>query len=86
MAVLVIAFVAVSAPWMYRNYVRLDSFQIAGRAGLTLYDRALQNQMTWDEHKGSFYTWSDHRVKGVIGAITGFKPRDARRAEDDFSD
>jgi hypothetical protein len=79
MAVLVFAFVAVVIPWMYRNYVQLDHFQISERAGFVLYSRAVLNQMTWDEYQGSFYTWSDRRVKGVVGAMTGFGPADLER-------
>jgi len=78
--VLALAFGVVTLPWMYRNEVQLGSFSITERGGLSLYTRAVKDQMTWDEYKGSFYVWSHSRsVQRVIGAITGFSEKDLQR-------
>jgi hypothetical protein len=78
-AVLAVAFGAVTLPWMYRNYVTFDRFQVAERAGFVLYLRALYDQMTWSEYAGSFYVWSPRFVKSVVGAVTGFHEADLER-------
>ena len=77
--VLAVTFGAVTFPWMYRNYVRFDRFQIAERAGTVLYLRALYDQMTWQEYGGSFYVWSPSPVKALVGAVTGFHEGDLER-------
>ena len=76
LAVLVIGFGGVTLPWMLRNQLQLGSFQISERGGLTLYIRAVKNEMTWDEYKGSFYAWSPGPLRKLTGLITGFSPTD----------
>lgn len=77
--VIVIAFACVIAPWMYRNYVQLGSFQLSQRAGVVLMYRALKDQMTPLEYKGSFYVWAPNSVRGLLGKLLGFTPADLRR-------
>jgi hypothetical protein len=78
-AVLVIAFFVVICPWMYRNYVQLGSFQLSQRAGVVLMYRALKDQMTPLEYKGSFYVWAPNSLRKPIGKLLGFTPEDLRR-------
>jgi len=51
---LALGFMVVTAPWIARNLVILDTVEISGRAGV-LYGRALMNDMTLDEALGSLY-------------------------------
>src|SRR5690606_23762525 len=75
-AVLAAGFGVVTLPWMYRNYVKLDAFEISSRAGIVLHLRATHNRMTWDEYKGAFYVWSRPSLKPLVGAITGYDETD----------
>ena len=51
---LALGFMVVTAPWMVRNLVTLDTAEISGRAGV-LFGRALMNDMSLDEALGSLY-------------------------------
>lgn len=75
-AALTVGFAVVTLPWMHRNYVKLDSFQISSRAGIVLFLRATKNQMSWDEFKGAFYVWSRPELKPLLGALTGYDEAD----------
>jgi hypothetical protein len=77
--VFVLAFFCVIAPWMYRNHVELGSFQLSQRAGVVLMYRALKDQMTPLEYKGSFYVWGPHSLQRPLGKLLGFTPADLRR-------
>jgi hypothetical protein len=77
--VLCLAFFCVIAPWMYRNHVELGSFQLSQRAGVVLMYRALKDQMTPLEYKGSFYVWGPHSLQKPVGRLLGFTPADLRR-------
>lgn len=76
---LAISFLAITLPWMVRNQAQFGTTQISERGGIVLYLRALEDQMTWEEYRGSFYVWSLPRVRALVGAITGFGPRDLER-------
>jgi hypothetical protein len=77
--VIVIAFACVVAPYMYRNHLQLGSFQLSQRAGVVLMYRALKDQMTPLEYKGSFYVWAPNSVRPMAGKLLGFTPADLRR-------
>lgn len=74
-----LAFVVVVMPWMARNLAELGVFQISQRAGVVLMIRAVKDQMTPDEYRGSFYVWAPQALQGPIGSLLGFTPRDLQR-------
>jgi len=76
---MVLAFAAVVLPWMYRNLDQLGDFQISGRGGGILMSRALLNQMSWEEYRGTFYAWGRRPLRPFIGRILGFPPSDLER-------
>jgi len=78
-AALAAAFAAVVVPWMARNYVQLDKFQLAERGGVVLYLRALKNGMTADEYKGALYFWAPKPLQSAIGNMLGFSSADLQR-------
>jgi hypothetical protein len=57
LGVLMASFACVLAPWIVRNHILLDSYQITQRGGESLFERALEDQMTDDEFLGTFYIW-----------------------------
>ncbi len=79
LAVMVVAFGCVVAPWMYRNQVLLGSAHISQRAGVVLMYRAAYDQMTPQEYRGTFYIWAPQSMQGFIGRILGFSPADLKR-------
>jgi hypothetical protein len=79
LAVMVVAFGCAVAPWMYRNQVLLGSAHISQRAGVVLMYRAVDDRMTPQEYRGTFYFWAPLRLQGFIGRILGFSPADLER-------
>jgi hypothetical protein len=77
--ILVAAFAAVVLPWMYRNYATFGSFQISERGGHILDIRAVKDEMTAEEVRGSFYVWAPNRLQPLVGRVLGFSPRDLQR-------
>ncbi len=63
-------------PWMYRNYVHLGKFEVAGRGPIVLMTRAFKSQMTDEEFKGAFYAYAPASLKKTMKNITGFSSRD----------
>jgi hypothetical protein len=63
-------------PWMYRNYVQLGKFEVAGRGSVVLMTRAFKSQMTDEEFKGAFYAYAPLSLKRAIENITGFSAKD----------
>jgi hypothetical protein len=63
-------------PWMYRNYINLGTFEIAGRGPIVLMTRAFKSQMTNDEFKGAFYAYAPASLKKTMKSITGFSGKD----------
>jgi hypothetical protein len=66
----------VVVPWMLRNQASIGYFDIAARGGEALHDRAVMDQMTRDEYKGSFYAWSPYPFGGVFRRAFGFSKTD----------
>jgi hypothetical protein len=80
LAILIVAWACVLAPWMYRNHVELGSFQLSQRSGLALWHRALEDQMTAQEYLGTFYVWAPtNSLHKLMGAALGFAPADLER-------
>jgi len=65
-ALFCIGFIIVVLPWMARNQVQLDRFEIAERGGLTLYVRALKDQMTSDETVGAYWYWGPRLYQRLV--------------------
>lgn len=54
-----LTFAVTVVPWMVRNYVHFDSFNITERGGFVLYRRvSIGQQMTGTEYLGAFYAWA----------------------------
>lgn len=74
---LVVFFAAlVVLPWMYRNYIYIGTFEIAGRGPIVLMTRAFKSQMTDEEFKGAFYAYAPASLKKTMKSITGFSGKD----------
>lgn len=56
-ALLCLVFVMVVFPWMVRNKLLLDRFEISERGGVVLLVRAFKNEMTSDEMVGAYWRW-----------------------------
>ena len=79
LAALVLAFGFAVAPWMVRNSIQMGSPQISQRGGVVLMFRAVDDQMTPEEYRGTFYVYAPPRVQGIIGRMLGFSPADLQR-------
>lgn len=73
---LVLTACVVVLPWMYRNYVNLGTFEIAGRSTNVLMTRVFKSQMTDEEFKGAFYAYAPASLKKTMKKITGFSSQD----------
>lgn len=73
---LVIPFLAVSVPWMARNYVQTGFFAIAERGGPVLLYRAYLDEVTAEEYRGAFSAWGGPYARTAAARLTGFGPRD----------
>jgi hypothetical protein len=69
-------FAIVVAPWIARNFQAFGRPLISDRGGFVLYTRALMNQVTPIEYRGSFYVWARPRLQPYVGSMLGFSPRD----------
>jgi hypothetical protein len=78
MTLLAATFAAVIAPWMVRNFQAFGRTQVSDRGGLVLYTRALMNQVTPSEYRGTFYVWARPSLQPFIGRMLGFTPQDLR--------
>ncbi len=77
--VLVATFAVVVAPWIARNFQAFDRPVISDRGGFVLYSRALMDQVTPLEYRGSFYVWARPLLQPEVGSLLGFSPRDLDR-------
>jgi 4-amino-4-deoxy-L-arabinose transferase-like glycosyltransferase len=75
-AVLAMSCAVVVAPWIYRNWVVFQSAQISERSGLSVYMRAVFNEVTPAEYRGLFYVWAPSPIRPAVGRVLGFTPRD----------
>lgn len=66
----------VVAPWMGRNWATFHQPQISERGGLVLYTRALMDEVTPLEYRGTFYVWARPAVQPFVGRVLGFTPAD----------
>jgi hypothetical protein len=77
-AVLMISCAVVVAPWIYRNSVVFQSAQISERSGLSIYMRALFNNVTPVEYRGLFYVWAPSPIRAPVGRALGFTAEDLK--------
>jgi hypothetical protein len=63
-------------PWMVRNFVQFESFEISQRGGLALISRAYYNKMNDTEFKGAFYHFAKGELREFLGSYLGYSPRD----------
>jgi hypothetical protein len=75
----VVAFGCTAGAWMYRNHVQLGTWEITQRAGLALYERSRDDQMSTDEYIGAWYAWAPSQLQPGLGHLLGFSPRDLER-------
>ena len=66
----------VVTPWIARNWMVFGQPQISERGGLVLYTRALIDQVTPIEYRGTFYMWARPAVRPYVGSLLGFGPKD----------
>jgi hypothetical protein len=76
LAVMVVPFLVVVAPWMLRNFETFGHAQISGRGGLVLYSRALLDEVNPTEYRGTFYVWARPSWQPHVGRLLGFSSRD----------
>jgi hypothetical protein len=76
LALLIVPFLCVVAPWMIRNHVQLGTYEITQRAGFALEERSLEDQMSAQEYVGAFYLWAPAILQNRLGAWLGFSQND----------
>jgi hypothetical protein len=69
-------FAILVAPWIARNFQAFGRPVISDRGGFVLYTRALMNQVTPIEYRGSFYVWARPLLQPEVGSMLGFSSRD----------
>jgi hypothetical protein len=75
-AILAAAFALTVLPWIGRNAYIFGQAQLSERGGLALYTRALMNEMSPEEYRGTFYVWARPSLQPRIGSWLGFTPGD----------
>ena len=66
----------VVAPWMARNSQEFGTTAIADRGGLSIWYRAIYEQATPDELRGSWYAFTPLPLRPIAGAILGVAEED----------
>jgi hypothetical protein len=74
--VLSAAALLVASPWMFRNYRDFGYFAVSLRGGEALYDRAVTNQMNFDEYVGSYYFFAPYPINGALRRFLGYSNQD----------
>jgi 4-amino-4-deoxy-L-arabinose transferase-like glycosyltransferase len=73
---MIAGFAVVVGPWLARNVHDFGRFQVADRGGPILYTRALIDQATPVEYRGTFYVWARPSLQPYLGRLLGFGPQD----------
>jgi hypothetical protein len=77
---LMIACGCVVAPWLYRNHVELGTLQITQREGESVWERALEDQISAHEYLGAFYIWTrPGYLQNWLGRSLHFSANDLQR-------
>lgn len=61
-AVMAVGCALVVFPWMLRDHLTLGTWQIAQRGGVTLWERALEDQVSRQEYFGAIYLWAPNET------------------------
>jgi 4-amino-4-deoxy-L-arabinose transferase-like glycosyltransferase len=75
-AIAAISMSAVIAPWIVRNWIHFDSFEISQRGGVVLYARACKNQMNNVEYIGAYFYYAPDLLKPLLGRMLGYSRDD----------
>jgi hypothetical protein len=75
-AALAAAFAITVLPWIGRNVYIFGQAQVSERGGLALYTRALMNEMSPVEYRGTFYVWARPSLQPLVGSWLGFSVAD----------
>ena len=67
---------AVVGPWMARNQALFGTTQLSDRGGLSLWYRAIYEQATPEEIRGSWYYFTPGPAMPVVGRLLGFEAAD----------
>lgn len=78
LVLLVATFLAIVLPWIGRNAHTFGEAQISERGGLAIYTRALMNEMSPTEYRGTFYVWARPKIQPFLGSMLGFTEADLR--------
>ena len=76
---IVTCFALAVGPWLTRNFQAFGRLQISERGGLILYNRALIDQATPVEYRGTFYAWARPGLRPYLGRLLGFGSQDLER-------
>lgn len=76
LVVLAATFLAIVLPWIGRNAHTFGEAQISERGGLAIYTRALMNEMSPTQYRGTFYIWARPQIQSFVGSILGFTAAD----------
>lgn len=68
--------VIIIIPWMVRNKVFVDDFQVTQRGGIVLHYRAIHNQMTASEIKGAFHFFGPAIYQSFSNRVFNIKDKD----------
>ncbi len=71
-----VSFAAIVLLGVVRNVHVFGQAQLSLRGGLAPYTRALMNQMSPEEYRGTFYVWARPSMKSRIGSLLGFSQAD----------
>lgn len=64
------------SPWIVRNAVAFDTLSIADRGGISLWYRAIYEQATPEEIRGSWYVFTPNPARPIAGRLLGFEQED----------
>ena len=78
LVLLAASFLAIVLPWIGRNVHTFGEAQVSERGGLAVYTRALMNEMSPTEFRGTFYVWARPKVQPFMGSMLGFTEADLR--------
>lgn len=75
-ALALVGLAVVVLPWMARNAAEFDTWSVADRGGLSLWYRAIYQEATPVELRGSWFEFTPLPLRPVTGALLGFDEDD----------
>jgi len=73
---MVLSTAIVLSPWMIRNYIHFQSFEITQRGGVVMLVRAFKNDMTDVEWRGAFYVYGPSPIRNWLEDNMGYSRDD----------